>query len=125
MAFDNPFLDSAGHIKFPEDGSIVGHVEGFAQSQGESLAYRFLDFSTERDGAYIDITWAQFGARNRAVAARLQQVTKPGDRVAILAPQSLDYLVAHFGALYSRRDFGAVVRSERGRSCRAPACGAR
>lgn len=46
MAFDNPFLDSAGHIKFPEDGSIVGHVEGFAQSQGESLAYRFLDFST-------------------------------------------------------------------------------
>ncbi|AMT69178.1 long-chain-fatty-acid--AMP ligase FadD32 [Mycobacteroides immunogenum] len=101
MAFDNPFLDSAGHIKFPEDGSIVGHVEGFAQSQADSLAYRFLDFSTERDGEYIDITWSEFGARNRAVAARLQQVTKPGDRVAILAPQSLDYLVAHFGALYA------------------------
>ena len=70
MAFDNPFLDSAGHIKFPEDGSIVGHVEGWAESQGDSLAYRFLDFSTERDGAYIDITWSEFGARNRAVAAR-------------------------------------------------------
>lgn len=101
MAFDNPFLDSAGHIKFPEDGSIVRHVEGWAESQGDSLAYRFLDFSTERDGAYIDITWSEFGARNRAVAARLQQVTKPGDRVAILAPQSLDYLVAHYGALYA------------------------
>ncbi|MUM18006.1 AMP-binding protein [Mycobacterium sp. CBMA271] len=101
MAFVNPFIDTAGHIKFPDDGSIVRHVEGWAQTQGDELAYRFLDFSTERDGAYLDITWSEFGARNRAVAARLQQVTKPGDRVAILAPQSLDYLVAHFGAIYA------------------------
>ena len=41
--------------------------------------------------------------RNRAVAARLQQVTQPGDRVAILCPQNLDYLVAFFGTLYAGR----------------------
>ena len=41
--------------------------------------------------------------RNRAVAARLQQVTQPGDRVAILCPQNLEYLVAFFGTLYSGR----------------------
>ena len=41
--------------------------------------------------------------RNRAVAARLQQVTQPGDRVAILCPQSLEYLVAFFGTLYAGR----------------------
>ncbi|HYZ68769.1 MAG TPA: long-chain-fatty-acid--AMP ligase FadD32, partial [Mycobacterium sp.] len=35
--------------------------------------------------------------------ARLQQVTQPGDRVAILCPQSLDYLIAFFGTLYSGR----------------------
>jgi fatty acid CoA ligase FadD32 len=71
--------------------------------RGDQLAYRFLDFSTERDGVAKDISWAQFGARNRAVGARLQQVTEPGDRVAILCPQSLDYLVAFFGTLYAAR----------------------
>jgi fatty acid CoA ligase FadD32 len=50
-----------------------------------------------------DLNWADFGARNRAIAARLQQVTEPGDRVAILCPQNLEYLVAFFGTLYSGR----------------------
>ncbi|MCW2630302.1 long-chain-fatty-acid--AMP ligase FadD32, partial [Mycobacterium sp.] len=72
-------------------------------TRGQHLAYRFLDFSTERDGVYQDLTWSQFSTRNRAVGARLQQVTEPGDRVAILAPQNLDYMVAFYGALYSGR----------------------
>jgi len=67
------------------------------------LAYQFLDFSTERDGVARDLNWAQFSLRNRAVAARLQQVTQPGDRVAILCPQNLEYMVAFFGTLYSGR----------------------
>ncbi|MGZ6779452.1 MAG: long-chain-fatty-acid--AMP ligase FadD32, partial [Mycobacterium sp.] len=50
-----------------------------------------------------DLNWADFGARNRAVGARLQQVTEPGDRVAILCPQNLEYLIAFFGTLYSGR----------------------
>ena len=37
------------------------------------------------------------------MGARLQQVTQPGDRVAILCPQNLNYLVAFFGALYAGR----------------------
>ncbi len=37
------------------------------------------------------------------IAARLQQVTEPGDRVAILCPQNLDYVVAMYGTLYSGR----------------------
>lgn len=41
--------------------------------RGDQLAYRFLDFSTERDGVAPDLNWAEFSARNKAVAARLQQ----------------------------------------------------
>ncbi len=67
-----------------------------AKVRGDKLAYRFVDFSTERDGVYRDLKWADFGARNRAIGARLQQVTQPGDRIAILCPQNLDYLVAFF-----------------------------
>ncbi len=100
----NPFIDKkTGHIRFPEGASLVRHVERWAQTRGDHLAYRFLDFSTERDGVERDLTWAQFSGRNRAIAARLQQVTEPGDRVAILCPQNLDYLAAFFGAMYSGR----------------------
>lgn len=102
MAFHNPFIKD-GLIKFPDNGNLVRHVERWAKVRGDKLAYRFLDFSTERDGIARDLNWNDFGARNRAVGARLQQVTQPGDRVAILCPQNLDYLVAFFGTLYSGR----------------------
>ena len=102
MPFHNPFIKD-GLISFPEGASLVKHVERWAKVRGDRLAYRFLDFSTERDGVPRDLHWADFSARNRAVGARLQQVTQPGDRVAILCPQNLEYLVAFFGALYSGR----------------------
>jgi fatty acid CoA ligase FadD32 len=102
MVFHNPFLKN-GQIVFPDNGNLVRHVERWAKVRGDKLAYRFIDFSTERDGVERDLNWADFGARNRAIGARLQQVTQPGDRVAILCPQSLDYLVAFFGTLYSGR----------------------
>jgi fatty acid CoA ligase FadD32 len=102
MGFHNPFLKD-GLLRFPDNGSIVRHVEKWAKVRGDMLAYQFLDFSTERDGVARDLNWAQFSLRNRAVAARLQQVTQPGDRVAILCPQNLEYMVAFFGTLYSGR----------------------
>jgi fatty acid CoA ligase FadD32 len=103
MAYHNPFIDKNGRIRFPENTDLVRHTEKWVKVRGDQLAYRFLDFSTERDGVARDISWAEFGARNRAVGARLQQVTQPGDRVAILCPQNLDYLVAFFGVLYAGR----------------------
>jgi fatty acid CoA ligase FadD32 len=102
MAFHNPFLKD-GLLRFPDNGSVVRHVEKWAKVRGDKLAYRFVDFSTERDGVERDLNWAQFSIRNRAVAARLQQVTQPNDRVAILCPQNLEYMVAFFGTLYSGR----------------------
>jgi fatty acid CoA ligase FadD32 len=104
LAAVNPFINKkTGRIEFPEGASIVRHVERWAGSRGEHLVYRFLDFSTEREGVARDLTWAQFSHRNRAIAARLQQVTEPGDRVAILCPQNLEYLTAFYGAMYSGR----------------------
>jgi fatty acid CoA ligase FadD32 len=102
MPFHNPFIKN-GQIKFPDNGSLVQHVERWAKIRSSSLAYRFLDYSTERDGVAHDLNWADFSTRNRAVAARLQQVTAEGDRVAILCPQNLEYLVAFFGTIYAGR----------------------
>jgi fatty acid CoA ligase FadD32 len=102
MPFHNPFIKN-GRITFPDNGSVVRHVERWAKVRGDKLAYRFLDYSTERDGIARDLNWAQFSVRNRAIGARLQQVTEPGDRVAILCPQNLEYLKAMFGTLYAGR----------------------
>ncbi|MEB3049514.1 long-chain-fatty-acid--AMP ligase FadD32 [Mycolicibacter sp. MYC123] len=101
-AYRNPFVKD-GKIRFPDNANLVRTVERWSALRGERVAYRFLDFSTEREGVARDISWADFGARNRAVGARLQQVTQPGDRVAILCGQNLDYLVSFFGTLYSGR----------------------
>ncbi|WP_343600555.1 long-chain-fatty-acid--AMP ligase FadD32 [Mycobacterium sp.] len=100
--YHNPFIVN-GKITFPDNANLVKTVERWAAVRGDKLAYRFVDFSTERDGVVRDISWSEFGTRNRALGARLQQVTQPGDRIAILCPQNLAYLVALFGTLYAGR----------------------
>lgn len=102
MAYHNPYIVD-GHIRFPDNTNLVMHVERWAKVRGQRVAYRFWDYSTERDGVAREMSWVDFAARNRAVGARLQQVTKPGDRIAILCPQNLDYLVSFFGILYAGR----------------------
>ncbi|GAB2444522.1 long-chain-fatty-acid--AMP ligase FadD32 [Nocardia tengchongensis] len=98
--FDD-YLDEHGNIKIPDNQTMVDLVDKHVAANGDELAYRYIDYSRERDGEYHDITWNRFGVRLRAVAARLQQVTQPGDRVAILAPQGLDYIVAMYASVYA------------------------
>ncbi|WP_378735784.1 long-chain-fatty-acid--AMP ligase FadD32 [Nocardia brasiliensis] len=98
--FDD-YLDETGNIRIPEDHTLVDHVEKHTRNDANTLAYRYIDYSRERDGEAQELTWREFGIRLRAVAARLQQVTNPGDRVAILAPQGLDYVISFFAAIYA------------------------
>ncbi|MGY0502575.1 long-chain-fatty-acid--AMP ligase FadD32 [Nocardia sp. FBN12] len=98
--FDD-YLDETGNIVIPEGRTLVDHVEKHTRNDANTLAYRYIDYSRERDGEVHELTWQEFGVRLRAVAARLQQVTNPGDRVAILAPQGLDYVISFFAAIYA------------------------
>lgn len=98
--FDD-YLDESGNITIPDDRTLVDHVEKHTRNDANTLAYRYIDYSRERDGEVHELTWREFGIRLRAVAARLQQVTKTGDRVAVLAPQGLDYVISFFAAIYA------------------------
>ncbi|MEV0061054.1 long-chain-fatty-acid--AMP ligase FadD32 [Nocardia sp. NPDC058379] len=98
--FDD-YLDETGNLVIPEGRTLVDHVEKHTRNDANTLAYRYIDYSRERDGEVHELTWQEFGVRLRAVAARLQQVTNPGDRVAILAPQGLDYVISFFAAIYA------------------------
>lgn len=90
-------VDAGGNIVLPEGVTLTSYVDGNVAELGEALAYRYLDF--ERDGQPVELTWTQLGVRLRAVAARVQQVASRGDRVAILAPQGIDYVVGFFAAI--------------------------
>src|SRR6201991_680202 len=93
------YLDADGGIVLPEGANLVTFLDRHIADIGDAVAYRFLDYSQHADGKMIELTWAELGTRLRAIGARLQQITSKGDRVAILAPQGIDYIVGFFAAI--------------------------
>src|SRR6201996_3819903 len=93
------YLDADGGIFLPEGVSLVTFLDRHIASIGDAIAYRYLNYTQHPDGKVINLTWAELGTRLRAIGARLQQVTSRGDRVAILAPHGIDYIVGFFAAI--------------------------
>ena len=93
------YLDADGGIVLPEGVNLVTFLDRHIAEIGDAVAYRYLDYTQDADGKAINLTWAELGTRLRAIGARLQQVTSRGDRVAILAPQGIDYIVGFFAAI--------------------------
>ncbi|WP_283610723.1 fatty acyl-AMP ligase [Mycolicibacterium poriferae] len=90
------YLDPEGNIAIPAGVTLTSFLERNVANFGDTPAYRYLDFDHDRT---VELTWSQMGPRLRAVGARLQQITRPGDRVAILAPQGVDYVIGFFAAI--------------------------
>ncbi|MDT7726675.1 MAG: fatty acid CoA ligase FadD32 [Actinomycetota bacterium] len=83
----------------PSLGPLTSYL--FDREESPEPAFTYLDFSADRDGAEHTVTWAELARKVRATAAELARVTSPGQRVAILAPQDLTYVVAFLGALHA------------------------
>ncbi|GAA2782832.1 fatty acyl-AMP ligase [Nonomuraea dietziae] len=79
---------------------LIGRIARWAREIPDAPAYTFADYLG--DGRKHTLTWKQIDRRARALAVRLREVCEPGDRAAILAPQSLEYVVAMLGAMYAR-----------------------
>jgi len=92
-------LDARGDISFPPGTTLISLIDRNIANIGDTIAYRYLDFGHSPDGEVTEITWAKFGTRLAAIAARIQQATTPGERVAILAPQGLEYVAAFYAAV--------------------------
>jgi fatty acid CoA ligase FadD32 len=73
----------------------------FDRSGSDAPAFTFLDHASDREGIERTVTWAQLAERVRAVAIELSRLTERGQRVAVLAPQDLTYVVAFLGALHA------------------------
>ncbi|MFI7148284.1 fatty acyl-AMP ligase [Nonomuraea sp. NPDC050022] len=79
--------------------ALIERVARWAREIPDAPAYTFVDYLG--DGSRETLTWARADLKARALAVRLREVAGPGDRVAILAPQGLPYVVAMLGALYA------------------------
>lgn len=90
------YLDAEGNIEIPAGVTLTSFLDRHAEQRADAPAYRYLDFDHDRT---VELTWSAFRTRLRAVGTRLQQVTQPGDRIAILAPQGVDYVVGFFAAI--------------------------
>ncbi|MGP4056200.1 fatty acyl-AMP ligase [Mycobacterium sp. 4D054] len=91
-------LDDAGEIVLPPGVTLISLIERNIAHVGDTVAYRFLDYSGGDDAHTVEMTWKQLGVRMQAIGAHLQQVAGRGDRVAILAPQGLEYVAGFFAA---------------------------
>jgi fatty-acyl-CoA synthase len=92
-------LDADGAIVLPPGITLISLIDRNIANVGDSIAYRFLDYTRSVDGHAVELTWAQLGTRMRAIGAHLQQVTARGERVAILPPQGIDYVTGFFAAI--------------------------
>jgi fatty-acyl-CoA synthase len=92
-------LDADGGIILPSDATLISLIDRNIANVGDAVAFRYLDYAGPFEGRAVELTWTQLGDRLRAVGARLQEVTAPGDRVAILAPQGLDYVTGFYAAI--------------------------
>ena len=99
----NDYVLADGTIVLPDYATVTWFFDQNRAAYGDRPSYRFIDYSKEQDGCAVELTWNELWSRVRAIGARLQQVTQPGDRVAILAPHGLDYVAAFFGTVHAGR----------------------
>ncbi|MCA9054695.1 MAG: AMP-binding protein, partial [Planctomycetaceae bacterium] len=78
---------------------ITALLEERAEKRPDDVAYTFIDYDADPAGFAETLTWSQLYNRVRVVAKELQELGSVGDRAAILAPQSLDYIVGFLAAV--------------------------
>ncbi len=84
-------------------------IELRADEQPDDTAYTYYDYESDPAGVAESITWSELRDRVEVVAEALATLGSPGERVVVLAPQGLDYIVGFFGAI--RAGFIAVPLS--------------
>ena len=81
------------------EASIPAVLRERARRQPDARAYTFIDYELDPAGDSETLTWFQVHRRAQVVAAELASRGSSGDRVAILAPQGLEYIVGVLGAM--------------------------
>src|ERR1700761_406139 len=79
--------------------SILSMLHGRASLRPDDVAFTFTNYENDWAGVPESVTWSQLSRRTLNLARELSQYGSVGDRAVILAPQSLDYIVAFLGSM--------------------------
>ena len=79
--------------------SILSMLHGRASLRPDDVAFTFTNYENDWAGVPESATWSQLSRRTLNLARELSQYGSVGDRAVILAPQSLDYIVAFLGSM--------------------------
>ncbi|MCA1457879.1 fatty acyl-AMP ligase [Bradyrhizobium sp. BRP22] len=79
--------------------SLVALLAKRAETQPDARAYIFL---SDRGAEEAVLTFRELHNAARALAVRLGEVTRPGDRAMLVFPPGLEFVVAFFGCLIAR-----------------------
>ncbi|TQN32480.1 long chain fatty acid CoA FadD26 [Haloactinospora alba] len=91
-------------------------IRHWARTRPQEPASTYLDYRDDPDGAAHTLSYAELDERARTVAAAVREVTAPGERVALLLPQGLDYITAFLGCLYAGVVSVPLYQPEAGKS---------
>jgi fatty-acyl-CoA synthase len=92
-------LDAQGGVALPPGATLISLIDRNIANVGDATAYRYLDHTSAAEVRTEEVTWTQFGTRLQAIGARVQQTAGRGERVAILAPQGIDYVAGFYAAV--------------------------
>jgi fatty acid CoA ligase FadD21 len=74
-------------------------LHGRASMRPDDVAFTFTDYAADPAGVAESLTWLQLSRRTLNVAHELSLHAAVGERAVILAPQSLDYILAFLGSM--------------------------
>jgi fatty acid CoA ligase FadD21 len=74
-------------------------LHGRASLRPNDIAFTFTDYEKDWAGVPESVTWSQLSRRTLDVAREIRRHGSVGDRAVILAPQSLDYILAFLGSM--------------------------
>ncbi|MDO4909003.1 MAG: FadD32-like long-chain-fatty-acid--AMP ligase [Corynebacterium sp.] len=102
------FFNEKGEFNLPPQLTVAGLNEMLYQKElatdpqlVERITVRHWEYDENPEGVAREFTRKQVYTRIKAVAGRLQQVATIGDRAAILAGNSPEYVFAFLGAMYA------------------------
>ena len=84
---------------------LLDRIAGWARTKPAAAAYTFVDYLTDPDGVTRVCAWGPLHAGAVRLAQRLRTMAGPGERVAVLAPSGLEYVLALIASWYA----GAVA----------------
>ena len=79
--------------------SIPDLLRDHVRLHADKPAFTFIDYEVDPAGFAEELTWAQLHRRVQVVAHEVKSCGSPGDRIAIAAPNGLEYIAGFFGAI--------------------------